>query len=117
MTTATRRKHPRISAWWDDEIAAVAPAADDLVDAVHALDADAVAAALERARRCSPHPDALAALAVLLAAAVPEDALIAHHVMWTTDPARYARMRAAGVEPALVCAAMADIFRGPGGPT
>jgi hypothetical protein len=78
----------------DALVTALIPAAQALIDAVHALDADAVNAALGTAMWEATGPLAgLRHLAVLLAAMCSEDHAAPAALGWTVNPAEYHRLR------------------------
>lgn len=78
----------------DALVTALIPAAQALIDAVHALDADAVNTALGRAMWEAPGPlTGLRHLAVLLAGMCSEDHSAAAALGWTLNPDEYQRLR------------------------
>ena len=86
----------------DELTAALVPVADRLITAVHTVDPEAVAQALdEAAQHAGGYLDALRHLTVLLAAMCVEDQPADHVLAWTENPDRYSELRQDGV-PALL---------------
>lgn len=78
----------------DALVTALIPAAQALIDAVHALDPDAVSAALGHAMWEAPGPlTGLRHLAIVLAAWCSEDHNETAALGWTLDPDHYRELR------------------------
>lgn len=78
----------------DPEVVAVVPVAEQLVAAVHSMDADAVRAAIAAAGSDLP------ALCVTLAAGILGDADLVRAIGWATNTDEYLRLRDVGVRAA-----------------
>lgn len=74
----------------EPEIVEILPAAQQLVDAVHDVNPEAVAAALGTQEHLLP-------LCIALAAMVPGDVDVVSLLGWATNPEEYVRLREAGV--------------------
>lgn len=98
ITEVRSRRDPRrrqqILDRLDPEIAGVVPVAEQLVAAVHSMDADAVRDALAAAGSDLP------ALCVTLAAGIIGDADLVRAIGWATNADEYLRLRDVGVRAA-----------------